>query len=125
MSSKPKTMKIDDVEYIRKDSVGKFTKAGGRDGMPFQMVRTYSAGVFFGYVESRAAQEVVIRDAVRVWNWSGAASLSQLSMEGTNSPSNCKFAIAVDRVELLQAIEIIDISDIAKDNLLSVKTWKL
>ena len=122
MSNKPKTMKIDDVEYIRKDSIGKYTKAESRDGMPFQMVRTYSAGVFFGYVESRDGQEVVVRDAVRVWSWSGAASLSQLAMEGTTSPSNCKFAMPVDRVEILQAIEIINISEKASENLLSVKT---
>ena len=125
MSSKPKTMKIDDVEYIRKDSVDNYKKADSRDDMPFQMVRTYSAGVFFGYVESRDGQEVVLRDATRVWSWSGAASLSQLSMEGTTSPNNCKFAMPVDKVELLQAIEILDISEKASKNLLSVKTWKL
>lgn len=122
---KPKTITIDDIEYVRKDSISSYKKADSRDGMPLQMVRTHSAGVFFGYVESREGQEVVMRDAVRAWSWAGAASLSQLSMEGTKSPSDCKFAIAVDRLELFQVIEIIDISTIAADNLLSVKSWKL
>lgn len=67
-------------EYIesKKHSVRKF-------------VRTYSAGVFFGEIESRDGQEVVMRNARRIWYWEGAASLSQLAQEGTSKPSYCKF----------------------------------
>mgnify|MGYP006355232579 FL=1 len=41
-----------------------------------KIVRTYSAGVFFGEVVKRTGKEVVMRNARRLWYWSGAASLS-------------------------------------------------
>lgn len=88
------------------------------------MVRTFSAGVFAGELESRKGQEVVLRNARRIWYWSGAASLSQLAMEGTSDPASCKFPCPVDRVELLQAIEIIDMTDKAWDSVMGVPVWK-
>lgn len=90
----------------------------------YVIVRTYSAGVFAGELESRTGQEVVLRNARRLWYWSGAASLSQLATDGTKDPSNCKFPCSVDRVELLQAIEILDVTDPAKKSIQSVKVWE-
>ncbi len=90
----------------------------------YVIVRTYSAGVFAGELESRKGQEVVMRNARRLWYWDGAASLSQLAMEGTKKPENCKFPCEVDRVELLQAIEILDVTDVAKKSIKGVKVWQ-
>jgi hypothetical protein len=88
------------------------------------IVRTYSAGVFMGDLESRTGQEVVLTNARRIWYWSGAASLSQLAMEGTSDPANCKFPCLVDRVELIQAVEILDVTPKAKESILAVPVWK-
>lgn len=92
--------------------------------MKYVIVRTYSAGVFAGYLESRTGKEVVMRNARRIWYWDGAASLSQLAMEGTSKPENCKFPCEVDRVELFEAIEILDCTKKAKESIKSVKIWK-
>lgn len=89
----------------------------------YKLVRTESAGVFAGELESRNGQEVVLRNARRIWYWAGAASLSQLAMEGTSKPEECKFPIAVDRVELLQAIEILDVTDQARKSIEEVPVW--
>lgn len=94
------------------------------NGMKYVICRTYSAGVFAGYLESRNGQEVVLRQARRIWYWDGAASLSQLAVDGTSSPSKCKFPVAVDRVELLQAIEILDCTAVAQDSIQGVAVWK-
>jgi hypothetical protein len=88
------------------------------------IVRTYSAGVFMGELVSRKGQEVVLNNARRIWYWAGAASLSQLAMEGTSNPSGCKFPCPVDRVELLQAIEILDVTPKAKASIDAVPVWK-
>jgi hypothetical protein len=93
------------------------------DSLEYVIVRTYSAGVFAGYLESRAGQEVILRKARRLWYWSGAASLSQLAMEGVKDPKNCKFPCEVDRVELLQAIEILNVSQVAKQKISEVPVW--
>ncbi len=91
--------------------------------MNYVIIRTYSAGVFAGYLESRNGQEVILRNARRLWYWSGASSLSQLAMEGTKNPDECKFPCEVDRIELLQAIEIIDVTEKAKKSISEVKIW--
>ena len=90
----------------------------------YYIVRTYSAGVFAGEIESRNGKEVVMKNARRLWGWDGAASLSQLSMEGVSKPENCKFPCEVDMVILLEAIEILKCSDIAKKSIKGVKIWK-
>lgn len=94
------------------------------DGMKYVICRSQSAGVFAGYLESRNGQEVVMRNARRIFYWDGAASLSQLAMSGTSKPQNCKFPEAVDRVELLQAIEILDVTEKGQKSILSVGVWK-
>lgn len=89
-----------------------------------KIVRTYSAGVFFGKIENRIGQEVVLSNARRIWYWSGAASLSQLAMSGTSAPDDCKFPEPVARVELLQVIEILDVTEAAAKIIDAVPVWK-
>ena len=92
MSKKVKVdeLVIDGTTYVPKENTQAAEK---KDGLPFVMVRTYSAGVHVGYLKSRERKEVELLESIRIWYWDGAASLSQLAMEGTNNPSNCKFAM--------------------------------
>ena len=87
------------------------------------MVRTYSAGVFAGTVESRDGQEITLINARRIHYWDGAASLSQLSTDGTSKPENCRFPCEVEHIILLKVIEIIKITEKAKKSIESVKVW--
>ncbi len=91
----------------------------------YVIVRTYSAGVFAGYLESQNGQEVTLSNARRLWYWSGAASLSQLAVDGTTDPKNCKFPVEVPEVKLLQAIEILTVSSKAQESIASVKVWEM
>jgi len=91
--------------------------------LKYVIVRTYSAGCFAGYLVSRTGKEVVLEKARRLWYWAGAASLSQLAQEGTNCPASCKFPCAVDRIELTEAIEIIDGTERARTSLEGVAIW--
>ena len=90
----------------------------------YVIVRTYSAGVFAGNLKSRNGREVVMTNARRLWYWDGAASLSQLAMEGTKKPENCKFPCVVEHVELLEVIEILDITEAARKSIEAVPIWK-
>lgn len=89
------------------------------------IVRTYSAGVFAGIVESRDGKEVTMSHARRLWSWSGAASLSQLAMEGVKNPDQCKFPCEVDTVLLTEAIEIIPTSERARRSIAEVPVWAI
>lgn len=90
----------------------------------YVIVRTYTAGVFAGLLTKKTGKEVVLTNARRLWYWSGAASLSQLAMEGVKDPSNCKFPCAVDEVTLTEAIEILAVSKIAQKSIEGVPIWQ-
>jgi len=90
----------------------------------YKIVRTYSAGVFFGQLESLNGKKGVVRMARRLWKWCGAASLSQLAVDGTSDSANCKFPCCVDRIELTEIIEILDVTEKAKKSIDGVKIWK-
>ena len=120
-------LEVNGVKYVRADSISSSTKVN-TDGLKMVMVRTYSAGVHFGYLNKRestlAGIEVELLNARRVYRWSGAATLSQLAMEGTTAPKDCKFPCEVDSIELV-AIEIIPMTEKAYKSLNLVDIWKL
>lgn len=110
--------------YVKKSSIPEIPVAAPvLDGMKYCIVRTYSAGVFAGYIESRNGQEVVLRNVRRIWYWEGACSLSQLAKDGPALPDKCKFAVEVDKIEVLQAIEIIECTAKAMKAICEVKEW--
>jgi hypothetical protein len=111
---------IDGVDYVKKDS---YQKAEKLDGLEYVIVRTYSAGVFAGYLKDKNGQEVNLLKARRLWQWYGAASLSQLSVDGVSQPDQCKFPVEVETINLLQAIEIIPATKKAQDSIASVPVW--
>lgn len=119
---------INGTEYVpkgsKRDAGSYFAPAPELDGMKYVIVRTYSAGVFAGYLEKRKGKEVIMRHARRLWQWFGASSLSELAVKGVADPGQCKFPCEVDRIELLQAIEIIECTEKAKNSITSVPEWK-
>lgn len=88
------------------------------------LVRTYSAGVHVGTLQSRDGKEVVLTNARRIWYWSGAASLSQLATNGTKDPNNCKFPCPVSEILLTEAIEIIPLTPAARRSIDQVPIWE-
>jgi len=89
----------------------------------YVIVRTYSAGVFAGEILSRDKDYIVMKNARRLWYWSGASSLSQLAIDGVAKPEECKFPVEVDRVELFNVIEIINTTEKARKSIADVKIW--
>ena len=118
-------IKLNGIDYVRKDSVDE-SKMVCVDGLQMVMIRTYSAGVHYGYLHKKESTlsgiEVELVQARRVWSWSGAASLSQLAMEGTSKPDDCKFPCFVNAI-ILVAIEIIPMTVKAVNSLNKVKIW--
>lgn len=84
------------------------------------IIRTYSAGVHYGILEYKNGNECRLKNAIRIWYWDGAFTLSQLAMQGTNKASNCRFAVPVDHITL-EWIEIIPCSETAITSIEGVK----
>lgn len=89
------------------------------------IIRCDRAGVFAGIVKARNGREVTITDCRRLWHWEGAASISQLAVDGTKMPRDCKFTVTVDEIILLDAIEIIPCTKTAETSIRGVPTWKM
>ena len=89
----------------------------------YSIVRTQLAGVFMGIIKSRKGSEVVVTDARRLWYWSGASTLSQLSQEGVKRPDQCKFPVAVPEITVLNVIEILPCTAVAEASVKGVKVW--
>ena len=88
-----------------------------------KIIRTHSAGVFFGEIASRDGKEATIKNARRLWYWVGAASLSELAQRGTNQPGKCKFPAPVDSILVTEVIEILDVTANAAASIDSVPVW--
>ncbi len=93
-----------------------------------KIIRTYSAGVFFGYLDeksrSKNGKRGIVKNARRLWYWDGASSLSQLAEDGVSKPENCKFPKEVKSIELTEIIEVLEVTDEAGKSIDAVKVWK-
>lgn len=107
---------IDGVEYVPKSSL--------ETTEDYVIVRTYSAGVFAGNLKDRKGQEVELKNARRIWYWEGAATLSQMAVDGVSKPDNCKFPCEVPSITLTQAIEIIPCTKKAMESIKGVPVWE-
>lgn len=84
----------------------------------FVIVRTYAAGVHMGTLAQKDGNEVILKDARRLWSWRGANTLNEVSQLGVASDSR----ISQPAPEIwLEAVEIIPCSDKAREQLSSSK----
>ena len=88
------------------------------------IIRADRAGVFFGTLKEKNGNEVTLTDCRRIWYWDGAASISQLAVDGTSRASNCKFTVIVAEITILGVIEIIPCTDKAVNSIENVAVWK-
>jgi len=116
-------IEVNGKKYVLKDSIKNVVKATLKKGMRYVIVRTYSAGVFAGWLEKRNGKEAKLREARRLWYWKGAASLSQLAVDGVKYPLECKFSKPVDE-EVTEVIEVIGVTEKAKKSISEVKEWE-
>jgi hypothetical protein len=115
-------IEVNGVKYVPKSTISEAPEICA-DG--YCIVRTRSAGVFAGWLpEWDGGLTGTVSNARRLWFWSGAASLSQLAMEGVKNPTACKFAMPVPTLMLTEIIEVILCSKAAFDNIRAVPEWK-
>ena len=92
------------------------------------IIRSDRAGVFYGTlneVESCGDKYTVeLINVRRLWYWDGAASLTQLAMEGVNAPQNCKFTVWQDSIVICGVIEILPTTENARKIIEAVVPWK-
>jgi len=121
MANEIQTIRVDDVEYVRKDSI-----KGERQEITTDefVIARGQGGVYMGYLKKRTDFSVTLRDARKLWKWAGAQNLNDLSQNGTNKPQECRFPPMVDEIILTgQWFEIQSVTPIAKKSLMDVPVW--
>jgi hypothetical protein len=83
------------------------------------VIRTYSAGVHVGTLESQTGKEVQLSNARRIWYWKGANTLHEIALHGVGAGSKVSEPVPV--IHLTEATEIIPCSDEATENLKAAK----
>ena len=92
------------------------------------IIRSYGAGVFFGTLnevekcEDKYAVELL--NCRRLWYWDGACSITQLAVDGTSNPENCKFTVVEQSIIVSSVIEIHKCTDMSIGSIEGVKEWK-
>ena len=89
------------------------------------IVRTESAGVFFGTLAEKEGNEVKLTNCRRIWYWDGAASVSELAVSGVTQPQRCKFSVPVKSIIVEGVIEIIPCEQKAIESINAVPVWKM
>lgn len=128
MEAKLNEVELNGVKYVRKDSVDSNAMASTHEGLKCVLVRSYAAGVHFGYLKdekfTEAGKVVTLINTRRVWSWDGAASLSQMALEGVSKPGSCKFSVEIASNEIVNVIETIPLTEKAQNNLYKVAVWR-
>lgn len=91
----------------------------------YVIIRGDRSGVFAGTLVSQEDRKVVLTDCRRLWYWSGAASLHQVAKDGVKRPRDCKFTVTVERIAILDAIEVIPTTEHAEASIKAVPEWKM
>lgn len=125
------TINVNGIDYVPKSSVITNHPAPSLKGLQLVLIRSYASGVHFGYIKKRedllSGLKVELIKCRRIWAWYGAASLSQLAVDGVleSKKNDCKFSMEVESMEITQVIEIIPVTAKAAESINSVKVWEV
>lgn len=104
--SKPNTIRIDEVEYVRVDTLPGKAVVGSRG--PLTLVRSYAAGVYIGELVSRTGDEVLLANARLIHTWKGAKTTLEIATLGVANGSN--LSEKVPEVTILGVIALLPVS---------------
>ena len=88
------------------------------------IVRTASAGVFFGKVKEYNKDEITMTDVRKIWYWDGACAVEQLALDGVTKPDECKLTVVISEMVIAEPIQIIPCTEKASKILSEIKVWK-
>ena len=88
------------------------------------IVRAKNAGVFYGVLESKEGNEVVLTNARKLWYWDGACAVEELAVSGTLKPNNCKFTVKIKSTGIIGVTQILPTTKNAQKSIEGVKPWK-
>ena len=122
-----KKIVIDGITYSPESELKATEAAKSVKGLTYCIVRTYSAGVWAGWVDLKVyGEKMFVTDARRLWRWWSEFTLSALATTGIKDgkESENKYAMPVEKVYLTGVIEIIPCTEVAKQQIIAQPNYK-
>lgn len=119
--SKPETMMIDDVKYVREDSI-KSSEPKKYEGMDYCIIRSRDQGVMCGYVESIEGRTVKLHQARQIWRYDSTFVLVDIAEHGMRNPDKAQLSVAASNpVYMLEACGVLTCTNAAANQLIGIK----
>ena len=119
--AQPNRIVIDDVEYVRADSLS--SPAVNAEGLEYVVIRSKDSGVHAGYLKEQDGVDVILVNTRRIYYWSGASTLSELATKGAANPNDCKFPAEIPEIRVFGICEVIPCTEEARKSIVSVPEW--
>jgi len=89
------------------------------------IVRAEKAGVFYGTLTAIENKDTVqLKNARKIYFWSGACAIEQIALEGVKNPNQCQFTVVNEEITIMNCIQINPCTKEASTNIESVFVWK-
>lgn len=116
---KPETMMIDDIKYVRADSVN--SEPLNTDGMDYCIIRSREQGVMCGYVESITGRTVVLKQARQIWRYDSSFVLPDIAEKGMRNPKKAQMSKAMSQpMIMLEACGVLTCTKEAAEQLIGI-----
>ena len=120
---KIETITINNVEYVRADSVSSEPKTYA--GMDYAIIRSREQGVMCGYVKSITRRTVLLQQARQIWRYDSTFVLPDVAEHGMRDPSNAQMSVAMSQpCVMLEACGVLYCTKKAANQLISIEAVK-
>ena len=120
---KPETIMIDEVKYVRADSVQ--NESHSVDGMEYCIVRSREQGVMCGYVESIEGRAVKLHQARQIWKYDSTFVLADIAEHGMRNPDVSMLSVAMSQpMYMLEVCGVYTCTKKAAEQLIAIKAQK-
>jgi hypothetical protein len=122
-STKLKT-KIAESKVVKAKSI-KTTKPAKKENLigKYVIVRSHMAGVFFGILSAKNNNELTLKNARKLYYFSGANTVEDLAMQGALNGKECKFTVFVPTIVIGSFEQILPCTEVAISNIKSIQLW--
>lgn len=125
--TKPQTLKIDDVAYVRADSVPAPIEVESPNDFKESLIgtpviaRCKQAGVHFGTLVNYEGQEALLINVRRLWYWKCIKGHTLNAVANYGLHSDSKIPAPVSRIVLTDCYELIPVTPQAAESISSIE----
>jgi hypothetical protein len=87
------------------------------------IVRADRAGVFYGTLSQKDGDEVQLKNARKLYYWTGANAVEEIAKIGVSDSGN-QITVEVEEITVMQVIQILTCTEKAITNIENVEEWK-